>query len=122
MTLKLPKRLQEKTPSHARSKKQEKQLAERIGGRTTPGSGSGQYQHGDVKLRKITTIECKTTKHKSFSVTTDLLDKLDAAVFGSGEIPMFEIELELGKRKAVVMTGDALDMIVELLKVEREAL
>jgi hypothetical protein len=94
MTLKLPKRLQEKTPSHARSKKQEKQLAERIGGRTTPGSGSGQYQHGDVKLRKITTIECKTTKHKSFSVTTDLLDKLDAAVFGSGEIPMFEIELE----------------------------
>lgn len=119
MTLRLPKRCKEQSPAHARSKIQEKKLAERIGGTTTRGSGN-QYEKGDVRLRGITRIEAKCTKNSSFSVSTALLDKLDAAVFGAGEIPIFEIELELGKRKAVVMTGDSLDMIVEMLKLARD--
>jgi hypothetical protein len=118
MKLSIPKRSQELSPAHARAKVQEKKLAERIGGTTTKGSGN-QNEKGDVRLRKVTRIECKTTKNKSFSVSVDLLDKLDAAVFGAGELPFFEIELLLGARKAVVMTGDTLDMLIEMLKLQR---
>lgn len=119
MTLRVPKRLKEPSPAHARAKVQEKKTAERIGGTTTKGSGN-QAEKGDVRLRGLVRIECKTTIHKSFSVTTALLDKLDAAVFGAGEIPMFEIELGLGTHRACVMTGDAVDLIVELLEARND--
>lgn len=117
--LSVPKRAKEQSPAHARAKVQEKKLAQRIGGNTTKGSGN-QHEKGDVRLRKVTRIEAKCTIHKSFSVTTELLDKLDAAVFGAGEIPFIEIELELGLRKAVVMSGDTLDLLVEMLKLTRD--
>lgn len=114
-----PKKKQGPTPSHARAKVQEAKLAKRIGGKVTPGSGS-KYQKGDVRLRGIVRVECKTTKNKSFSVTTDLIDKLDAAVFGSDELPMFEIELNSGTHRAVVLPGHAMDMIVELLEDKKD--
>lgn len=115
MTLRIPKRYRI-SPSHARAKVQEKECAERIGGKITPGSGS-KNQKGDVRKWGIVRVENKTTKHKSFSVSTELLEKLDAAVFGTSEIPMFEIELGLGTHRACVLPGYALDLIVELLEV-----
>ena len=119
MTLRLPKRLKEQTPSHARAKVQEKETAARLGGKVTNGSGNW-HEKGDVRLRKITRIECKTTKNRSFSVSVALLEKLEAACFGAGEIPMFEIELELGKHRVCVLPGDAIDLIVELLESRRD--
>ena len=115
MSMPTPKKKQGPSPSHARAKVQEAATAKRINGRVTPGSGS-KYQKGDVRLRGVVRVECKTTKNKSFSVTTDLIDKLDAAVFGSGELPMFEIELNSGTHSAVVLPKHAMDMIVELLE------
>lgn len=115
MSLPIPKRAKLASPSHARAKAQEKECAERIGGKVTPGSGS-KHQKGDVRRWGLVRVENKTTVHKSFSVSVDLLDKLDAAVFGTSELPVFEIELLGGARRAVVMSGDALDRIVELLE------
>ena len=113
MTLRTPKKHQGPTKSHARAKRQEKEIAERIGGRLTPGSGS-KYQKGDVRVRGFARIEAKTTKNKSFSVSTKLIDKLEEAVFGSDEIPFFEIELGLGSHTAVVLPREALDEIIEM--------
>ncbi len=101
--------------SHRRSKAQERESAERFGGSTTRGSGSG-YEKGDVRIRGFVRIEAKTTKHRSFSVTTDMIDKLEAATFGSGEVPMIEVELELGRRRVFVVPDWAMDLIVDAIK------
>jgi hypothetical protein len=114
--IKVPNRLKGQSPAHARSRTQEKTTAVRIGGKVTKGSGSGNEQ-GDVRLRGFMRVEAKTTSRKSFSVTAELIEKLEAATFGSGEVPVMQIELELGKHKVVVMPDWALDLIVEALKV-----
>jgi hypothetical protein len=119
MSLAIPKRAQEQSPSHARAKVQEKALAKRLGGYVTKGSGN-KDEKGDVRLRKITRIEAKTTKNRSFGVSVDLIEKLEAACFGAGEVPMFEVELELGKTRFCVLPGYAMDMIVELLEARDE--
>lgn len=117
MSVPVPKKAQGQSKSHARSRIQEKEIANRIGGRVTPGSGS-KYQKGDVRLKGFVRVEAKTTIHKSFSVSTKLIDKLEEETFGSGEIPIFEIELAGGTHTAIVMPKDALEMITEMLQRE----
>jgi hypothetical protein len=113
--LRLPKRLREaQSPSHARAKVQEKKLAERVGGRVTKGSGNGLVK-GDVRLKGIVRLEAKVTKNSSFSVTTEIVKKLEDAVVGAGEIPILQVELELGRHKLIVMPDWALDLVLEAL-------
>lgn len=88
------------TPSHARAKKQEKEIAKRTKGRQVPGSGSGNVK-GDVRVPKLYRIECKTTKHKSFSVTLDMVDKIEDAAIASGEIPIIVVEFNDGYGKKI---------------------
>jgi hypothetical protein len=107
--------MQGASPAHARSRVQERETAKRVGGTLTKGSGSGN-ERGDVRLRGFVRIENKTTKYRSFSVTDELIDKLERAVFGAGEIPVLQIELALGARKVLVMPDWALDIIVDTLK------
>lgn len=114
MALKVPKRLQAPSPSHARSRVQEKETAQRLGGVRVKASGAGD-EKGDVRLRGFLRIENKTTKNKSFSVTSEMIEKLEMAAFGSGEVPLIHIELELGKSKVVVMPDWALDLVKEAL-------
>lgn len=90
--VRVPKRLRAQTPAHARSVQQERETAERLGGRTTPGSGS-KYQKGDVRRRGLFRIECKCTRNASFSVTRTMVRKLDEATLGTKEIPVFQVEL-----------------------------
>jgi hypothetical protein len=114
MVLKLPKRLQAPTPSHARSRVQEKETAQRLGGVRVKASGAGD-EKGDVRLRGFIRVENKTTKNKSFSVTSEMVEKLELATFGSNEVPVLQIELELGKHKVLVLPDWALEMIKEAL-------
>ena len=87
-----PKRLKGMhTPSHARSRKQEREIAIRVGGSVTRGSGCGSVK-GDVRLRGVCRIEAKTTKHKSFSVTREMVEKIEDAALPSGELPAIVIE------------------------------
>jgi hypothetical protein len=95
-----------------RWQKQEKEIAEKMKGKRTKGSGAG-YTKGDV-INHVFRVECKTTKFKSFSITERLLDKLDEDNFGSDKIPIMAIELENGKRKCYVLTDHALDLILGL--------
>lgn len=92
MSMKVPKRAKGKhTPSHERSAAQEKSIARRIRGRVTRGSGSGN-EKGDVRLHRVCRIEAKTTKHKSFSVTRDMVNTLETIAMGHGELPAIVIE------------------------------
>jgi Holliday junction resolvase len=85
--------------SHARSPKQEREIAKRMGGSVTRGSGSGN-EKGDVRVYRVCRIEAKTTKNKSFSVTREMIEKIETAAMCNGELPALVIEFNEGGRKA----------------------
>lgn len=92
------------TASHRRSKKQERDLAKRGGGRLVPGSGSG-HQKGDVKkYLGVYRVEAKTTKRNSFSVTREMIQKIEEAALPNNEMPAIIIEFidEQGRPQAEV--------------------
>ena len=99
------------TPSHTRSPRQEKELAKKVGGRVTPGSGNGVIK-GDVRLNAVMRIECKVTKHDSFQVTREMINKIECAALPHGELPALVIEL-MGppKMEVAVVPLYVLDMI-----------
>jgi Holliday junction resolvase len=78
--------------AHRRAPKQERELAKRSGGRLTPGSGS-KTQKGDVRnAYGVFRIEAKTTMKKSFSVTREMVRKIEDASLPNGEVPAIVIE------------------------------
>jgi len=101
--------------SHQRSKRQEQESAQRFGGRVSKASGAA-YQKGDVRAYKFVRIENKTTKHRSFRVTIDMIDKLEEDAFGADEIPVLEIELELGKKRVFVIPDYAIELLLNVAK------
>lgn len=92
-------RRQEKTKnltnSHRRAVKQEKELARNMRGRLTPASGSREIK-GDVRVKGVIRVEAKTTKNKSFSVTSEMIDKIEAAAIGAAEMPIIVVEFNDG--------------------------
>lgn len=113
----IPKRLRDAnlTDSHRRAKVQEKSTAKRLGGVTIKGSGNG-VEKGDVRVRGVARVENKTTKHASFSVTVEHLDKLDVAVLGTKELPFMQIELLGGARSFVVIPDIYFEDVIEALR------
>ncbi len=91
-SLSIPRSKGGSTSAHRYSGRQEKAAADLIGGRTTPGSGNG-YQKGDARRRRLVRIECKCTSHASFRVTREIMDKLQEGVFGSGEVPILQVDM-----------------------------
>ena len=104
------------TTSHKRSKKQEKELAARVGGLLTPASGAKSIK-GDVRKKGVMRIEAKTTKNRSFSVTLDMIRKIEDAGLPSDEVPALVIEFidEHGRpiKEVAVVPTYALHMIGE---------
>lgn len=90
--LSTPKRLQRGAPAHNRAPVQEKEIAARLGGRVTKASGAMEMEKGDVRLHSVLRVEAKTTSNKSFSVTREMIDKIQNAALGAGELPCMEIE------------------------------
>ena len=94
--MKIPKRIGgEKSVAARRSPKQEKDLASRFGGKVVRGSGRGN-EKGDVRVKGVVRIEAKTTSKASFSVTKEMLAKIEMEAISCGEVPAFIIEF-LGK-------------------------
>lgn len=111
-----PKRLQHGAAAHNRAPVMEKEVAKRVGGTQTKASGA-QMEKGDVRIRGLVRIEAKATSNKSFSVTREMIEKVEAAGLGSGEVPYIEIELldRNGKpahRVAVIPTW-GIDMLID---------
>ena len=93
-----PERRRDKTgavtdPSKIRAPKQERELAGKLGGKTTPGSGSKAVK-GDVRIKGLARVEAKCTRRKSFSLTLDTIEKIEdgAASCAEGEIPVIHVE------------------------------
>ncbi len=60
----------------------------------------------------VARIECKTTKNKSYRLTVEDIEKIENATFGNNEIPVMEIELELGKKKVLIVPTWAMDILL----------
>ncbi len=92
MGLLTPKRLQRGAAAHNRAPVQEREIANRIGGKVTKASGA-QMEKGDARIKGLLRVEAKSTSNKSFSVTREMIEKIEAAALGAGEVPYIEIEL-----------------------------
>lgn len=98
------------------SKGLEKNLAKTVGGRRTAGSGN-KKEKGDVRLNGVMRIEHKATQKKSFSVTKEMLEKIELAARGCDEIPILVVEFldergdSTGYKVACVPFQDILDLI-----------
>lgn len=93
----LPTRRGDKTrltdPSKRRAPKQEKELSKVLGARQTNGSGN-QTEKGDLRIKGTFRVEAKCTRNKSFSVTRELIDKLENAAYmtRTPEMPVLHVE------------------------------
>lgn len=101
--------------AYHRSKEQEDELARRGFGRPVPRSGAG-VEKGDIKkYNGVWRIEAKTTTKKSFSVTQDMINKIEEAALAHGELPAIVIEFidEHGKpvREICVVPSYTLDTV-----------
>lgn len=79
------------SPAHRAAPKQERRIADMIGGKVTPGSGN-QRVKGDVRKLKVARIECKSTAAKSFSITREMVDKIESAGAAAGEVPAIVVD------------------------------
>ncbi len=102
--------------SHRRSKKQEREIAKTTGGRLVPASGAKDVK-GDVRIKGFLRIEAKTTKNKSFSVTLEMIEKLETAATGVAEMPVMIIEFNDGFGRKIkelaVMPVYALNTLID---------
>jgi hypothetical protein len=67
--------------------------AKKVGGRRQKGSGNLWYAPGDVRSDNFL-IDDKTTKHKSFSITTEIWDKLYEEALFSYRIPALSLKIQ----------------------------
>ena len=111
-----PKRLRDKTVSHGHAPQQERKLAARLGGKVTKASGALD-EKGDVRITGVVRIEAKCTKHASFSITRDMLRKIEEAAFAHGEVPVIAVDFLDAQGKVIgsvaVMPQYALDTLLE---------
>jgi Holliday junction resolvase len=90
--MRVPKRIGgEKSTAARRSPKQEKDIANRLGGKVVRGSGRGN-EKGDVRLKGVLRIEAKTTSKDSFRVTKEMAEKIEMQAMSSGECPAIVVE------------------------------
>lgn len=111
--LRIPKHKRQ-TEAHTRSRFQEKEKAQRLGAIVVHRSGAGDTK-GDVRVKKIARIECKTTLNNSFSVTREMVSKIENAALSSGEVPALVVEfLNPGGKvwnSVVILPAYAIDLL-----------
>lgn len=92
-------------------------MADRVGGRTTRGSGCGSDK-GDVARDGIARIEAKTTKNQSFSVTKRMVKKIEEEAARRNELPFIEVELDNQGTplKVAVLPSWALELLMGVAK------
>lgn len=116
----VPKRLgiKKMSPSHVRSPIQESEIATKLKGEVTRGSGCG-FEKGDIRVKGIMRVEAKTTKNKSYSLKRSTFEGLEDSIVGSNEIPAMIIEFnnegKPSKELAIVPTY-VLEMLCEKLR------
>lgn len=88
------------SPSHKRAPEQESEWAAQLKGRKTLASGSLPGDKGDV-VTPLLRIECKTTSAKSFSVTREMVQKIETEALSTSRIPGIVIEFNDNGKKVM---------------------
>lgn len=91
-----------------RSLKQEKRLAKRVGGKTTPRSGAGRIKN-DV-LSPVFSFEAKTTKHAGYSFTLAEWTKVERNAGQQGLTPAMSIRLQHDREFVILTMEDFLHL------------
>jgi hypothetical protein len=81
-----------KTEGQKQSKKHEKRLAKIVGGSTVAASGAFWSRKGDVRSKDLL-IEHKWTGKKSFSIKSDVLEKIVKEAILDGRLPVLGFSL-----------------------------
>lgn len=72
-------------------------------------------EKGDVRIKGVMRIEAKTTKHKSFAVTMEMIEKIEHAALPATEIPAIVIEFNDGHgrrlKEVAVLPTYALELV-----------
>lgn len=74
----------------------EERVAGLLSGRVQPGSGSGKWAKMDARGSGII-VSCKSTKHRSFSVTKEMWEEVERAARGpggTGDVPAMAVEVD----------------------------
>ena len=96
----LKQRKADRAPGFNRAREQETKVANLFRGERIKGSGNGDTK-GDVRVRGVTRIECKTTTKESYSLRLKDMDTISRAAVGAGEIPAMVIQFEGDSGKSV---------------------
>ena len=97
-----------KSEGQKQSKKHENRLAKKIGGSTNAASGAFWSRKGDVRSSELL-IEHKWTGKKSFTLKSDVLEKIVTEAILDGRTPMLGIHLN-GKDYIIMLEDDVLEM------------
>lgn len=117
MVLRIPKRLSRQYNAQNRSPLQESELASRLKGRVTKGSGN-KDEKGDVRVKGVLRLEAKCTESSSFRVTYDMVQKIEDAALGSAEMPVLLVEFMQNqgraKKEVCVVPKYFLDTVIDV--------
>lgn len=93
-----------------KSRKQERLLAKRTGGRAIRGSGAGR-EKGDVNINRVRfKIEAKRTDSDSISIKKAWLTKITEEAFSVGRRPALAVEIN-GEKWVAIQENEFLDYL-----------
>jgi hypothetical protein len=97
-----------KSEGQKQSQKHEKRIAKAVGGKTTAASGAFWSRKGDIRSDDLL-IEHKWTGKKSFSVKSDVLEKIVTEAIIDSRMPVLGISLN-NKNYVLLTEDDFLEM------------
>lgn len=107
-----------RTEGQKQSKKHEKRLAKIVDGTTTAASGAFWSRKGDVRSADLL-IEHKWTGKKSFSIKSDVLEKIVKEAILDGRLPVFGFSLN-NENYIILQEDDFLEIRHNLQEYECE--
>lgn len=107
-----------KSEGQRQSQKHEKRLAKLVGGSRNAGSGAFWSRKGDVRSKELL-IEHKWTGKKSFSMKSDVLEKIVTEAILDGRTPV--LGFSLNNENYVVLTeNDFLELVQGVIDSDTE--
>jgi hypothetical protein len=97
-----------KSEGQKQSQKHEKRIAKAVGGKTTAASGAFWSRKGDVRSDDLL-IEHKWTGKKSFSLKSDVLEKIVTEAIIDSRMPVLGISLN-NQNYVLLTENDFLEM------------
>ena len=111
---------QKPTPTRARSKAQEDQVAKATGGKRTPNSGATTFGgKSDVNVANLISVECKTkmTSSESISIKKEWIEKLRAeAAFDGHEYTALAFNFGPNEEMHYIIDEYLFQTLIEILK------